>query len=157
MAFESAMAQGARKSHANDKAKALPTDRAQFRRHQGPIMIMTHHDACDLTGSNLTPLCKQVPAALRRPPTLWYWGRVHNAIAYKNRYDMSGSPVIQTPTKGRCGGHGAIPFDTGWALEKSQQQDISNILYFVHTPDDALPNTSGPKPKNPRVKNGMRW
>lgn len=127
---------------------------AQFRRHKGPIMIMTHHDACDLTGSNLTPLYNQVRSALQRAPTLWYWGHVHNAIVYKHLYDMSGSPVIQTPTKGRCCGHGAVPFGTGWALEKSQQQDISNILYFAHTPDNALPNTGGPKPKNPRVKNG---
>lgn len=57
--------------------------------------------------------------------------------------DMSAKRVIQTPTKGRCCGHAAIPFGTGWALEKNHQQDISNILTFAHTPDDALPNTSG--------------
>jgi len=113
----------------------------QFRDHQGPIMVMTHHTGCDTVGETATPLYDQVAAALCRPPTLWYWGHVHNGIVY-DQIDQSGT----IPTKGRCCGHAAIPFGKAWGLENN-----SNILYYAHTPDPCLPHTDG---KNPRVRNG---
>ena len=122
---------------------------AQFRDHRGPIMVMTHHDACDLAGDSLTPLFDQVAAALGRPPTLWYWGHVHNAIVYK-ALGKDGS----IPTLGRCCGHGAIPFGNAWGLQDSAGSTLPNIAYYAHTPDPELPDTSGPNPPNPRVKNG---
>jgi hypothetical protein len=124
----------------------------QFRGHQGPIMVMTHHTGCDLTGSNVTPLLAQVAAALGRPPTLWYWGHVHNAIVYDHMFDSA--TRRRFATKGRCCGHGAIPFGKAWGLEDGQGKTIPNILYYAHTPDPALPDTGGSKPKNPRVRNG---
>jgi hypothetical protein len=124
----------------------------QFRSHQGPIMVMTHHDPCDLTGSQTNLLYEQVLQALQRPPTLWYWGHVHNAIVYEHLYNAGMGPPV--PTLGRCCGHGAIPFGNGWGLEDGQGNNLPNIVYYAHTPDDALPHTSGPCPANPRVKNG---
>ncbi len=119
---------------------------AQFQSHQGPIMVMTHHTACDTAGVNANLLYRQVTAALGRPPTLWYWGHVHNAIVY-DRIDQSGT----IPTKGRCCGHGAIPFGTAWGLQDSNGNNLPNILYFAHTPDPDLPDTGS---DNPRVRNG---
>lgn len=58
------------------------------------------------------------------------------------------------PTLGRCCGHGAIPFGNGWGLQDGEGNNLPNIVYYAHTPDDALPHTSGPNPPNPRVKNG---
>jgi len=114
----------------------------QFRGHQGPIMVMTHHTACDVAGSTATPLYQQVATALDRPPTLWYWGHVHNGIVYE-QIDRSGS----IPTKGRCCGHAAIPFGDAWGLQDRGGNTIPNILYYAHTPDPDLPGT-------PRVRNG---
>ena len=127
---------------------------AQFKDHQGPIMVMTHHTGADTTRGQISSLYSQVLAALGRPPTLWYWGHTHNGIVYDKLYDMSASPVITYPTLGRCCGHGAIPFGTGWGLQDANGDNLPNILYFAHTPDPDLPDTSGPKPLNPRVRNG---
>ncbi len=122
---------------------------AQFQSHQGPIMVMTHHTACDVPGKSATTLYAQVATALGRPPTLWYWGHVHNGIVY-DQIDESGT----IPTLGRCCGHGAIPFGNAWGLQDSEGNNLPNILYYAHTPDPDLPDTSGPKPLNPRVRNG---
>lgn len=124
----------------------------QFRGHDGPVMVMTHHQGCDLTGSNVTPLFAQVAAALGRPPTIWYWGHVHNAIVYDNLFDSR--TRRRFATKGRCCGHGAIPFGNAWGLEDANGKRLPNILYYAHTPDPDLPHTGGPNPANPRVRNG---
>ena len=121
----------------------------QFSTHQGPIMVMTHHDTCDLAGDAITPLFSQVADALGRPPTLWYWGHVHNAIVY----DRLGAAAGLIPTLGRCCGHGAIPFGPAWGLQTGGTTN-PNIAYFAHTPDPELPDTGGPNPCNPRVRNG---
>ena len=113
----------------------------QFRRHNGPVMIVSHHNACDLTGENTNVLFDQVTAALGRMPSLWYWGHVHNGIVYNQLHMGDAIPYI--PTKGRCCGHASIPFGNGWALE-----DNSNIDYYAHTRDNLFP------PSDPRVKNG---
>lgn len=124
----------------------------QFRGHDGPVMVMTHHVGCDLTGSSVTALFTQVSAALGRAPTLWYWGHLHNAIVYDNIFD---APTRRRfVTKGRCCGHGAIPFGNAWGLEDQNGKTKANILYYAHTPDPDLPHTSGPDPCNPRVRNG---
>ena len=112
-------------------------------------MVMTHHAGCDVPGSEATSLYEQVATALGRPPTLWYWGHVHNGIVY-DQIDQSG----KIPTKGRCCGHGAIPFGNAWGLQDANGNNLPNIVYYAHTPDPALPDTSGPKPANPRVRNG---
>lgn len=129
----------------------------QFRTWPGPIMVMTHHTGCDTLTGAVTPLYAQVHAALQKQPTLWYWGHVHNAIVYDKLNDSSATPVIAAEaitTRGRCCGHGAIPFGKAWGLEDSSGNTDPNILYYAHTPDPLLPDTSGPCPANPRVRNG---
>jgi hypothetical protein len=130
---------------------------ARFSDWPGPVMVMTHHTGCDTLTGAVTPLYKQVQAALGRQPTLWYWGHVHNGIVYDKLNDSSPSPVIAATaitTKGRCCGHGAIPFGNAWGLEDGDGNTKANILYYAHTPDPELPHTSGKDPCNPRVRNG---
>lgn len=119
----------------------------QFKNHNGPVMVMTHHTGCNLTGSNANLLYYQVQSALGRQPALWYWGHLHNGIVYKTLDDKQ--------TKGRCCGHGSIPFGNGWGLEEANRNKPGSIPYYAHTPDTRLPDTSGQNPKNPRVKNGF--
>lgn len=130
---------------------------ARYSDWPGPVMVMTHHGGCDTLTGAVTPLYRQVQAALGRQPTLWYWGHVHNGIVYDTLNDSSPSPVIAATaitTKGRCCGHGAIPFGNAWGLQDGNGNTDANILYYAHTPDPALPETSGPCPANPRVRNG---
>jgi hypothetical protein len=124
----------------------------QFRGWPGPIMVMTHHTGCDLTGSNVNLLFTQVSDALQVPPALWYWGHLHNGIVYDNMFDAA--TRRRFVTKGRCCGHAAIPFGNGWGLEDGQGKNLGNILYHARSPDTALPGTTGLDPVNPRVRNG---
>lgn len=105
--------------------------------HKGPIMVMTHHNACDTETALTNILYAQVCDALGRPPTIWYWGHVHNGIVYKQLH--SPHPDRASPTKGRCCGHGAIGFGNASGLEGQ-----GNIPYYAHTPSEPYP----------RVKNG---
>jgi len=114
---------------------------SQFRPHQGKIMILSHHNACDVTTAFTNLLFNQVHNALGRMPDLWYWGHVHNGIVYQQLF--LGNSMVYIPTKGRCCGHASIPFGNGWGLEQN-----SNVNYYAHTPDNQLPAGS------PRVKNG---
>jgi hypothetical protein len=126
----------------------------QFRAWQGPVMIMTHHGAADTITADVYPLYQQVAAALQRAPTLWYWGHVHNGIVYNQLFTSKTAPKMFSFTKGRCCGHGAIPFGKAWGLEDPGGKQDPNVAYFAHTPDIKLPNTIGPDPVNPRVRNG---
>jgi len=112
-----------------------------FRDHQGPVMVMSHHNPVALTTGFTNELFYQVQLALGKMPEVWYWGHVHNGIVYNQLH--IGNADIYVPTKGRCCGHAAIPFGNGWGLEQN-----SNIPYYAHTPDPTFPNGS------PRVLNG---
>ncbi|QLC25087.1 hypothetical protein HFP57_08645 [Parasphingopyxis algicola] len=110
--------------------------------HQGPVMVMTHHNPCNSFTANTNILFKQVGQAIGAVgPAVWYWGHVHNGIVYEQL--KIGDSIPYVPTKGRCCGHGAIPFGNGWGFERN-----SNIAYYAHTHDDEFPADS------PRVKNG---
>jgi hypothetical protein len=39
-------------------------------------------------------------------------------------------------------------------LQDADGNNLPNIPYYAHTPDPDLPDTSGSKPANPRVRNG---
>ncbi len=125
---------------------------SQFKGHDGPIMVMTHHTACDLTGANTNLLYTQVTDALGIAPSVWYWGHLHNGIAY-NKLNTANRQRISI-TKGRCCGHGSIPFGHAWGLENSSGQPIGNVDYFANTPDPKAPNGDPSNGARTRVKNG---
>lgn len=112
--------------------------------HAGPIMVMTHHNPCDTITTQTNILYDQVVAAIGRAPTLWIWGHVHQCIIYNQMIidAKSRGPVISSITKGRCCGHGAVPYGPAWGLEHS------GLPYVAGTHDDAFPEG------NPRVYNG---
>ena len=76
-------------------------------------IILSHHQAYDITGTQKTKLYGQVFEGLGRAPDFWYWGHLHNAIVYK---EIDGF-------YGRCIGHGAIPY--GVASELNKEINVS--------------------------------
>ncbi len=113
--------------------------------HSGPIMVMTHHNPCDTITAKVNVLYEQVVKAIGDAPTLWIWGHVHNGIVYDEMIieDEKQGPVLASPTKSRCCGHGAVPFGPAWGLSRQ-----TNVRYFAHTHDDKFPQNV------PRVRNG---
>jgi cholesterol oxidase len=73
------------------------------------VMILSHHQAYDITGAEQTLLYAQVRAALGRDPDYWYWGHLHNVICYEAKGGF----------RGRCIGHGAIPYGYARELEEN--------------------------------------
>lgn len=112
-----------------------------FRNHEGPVIIFSHHNPCDPITAHTNVLFDQVHQALGKMPDVWYWGHVHNGIVYTQLH--LGNSFVFVPTKGRCCGHASIPFGNAWGLE-----DNPNVAYYAHTPDPAYP------PASPRVLNG---
>jgi len=111
--------------------------------HQGPIMVMTHHNPCDTITAQTNVLYDQVCKAIGAPPALWYWGHVHNGIVYDRMITGSGTDSV---TKSRCCGHGAVPFGPAWGLEDATVKD--NIDYYAHCHDPEFADDV------PRMKNG---
>ncbi|ATW02716.1 hypothetical protein [Sphingorhabdus sp. YGSMI21] len=111
--------------------------------HQGPIMVMTHHNPCDTITAETNILYDQVCKAIGSPPSLWYWGHVHNGIVYDR---MIVGKDTTSVTKSRCCGHGAVPFGPAWGLENAAVKD--NIDYYAHCHDPAFSDDV------PRMKNG---
>lgn len=111
--------------------------------HQGPVMVMTHHNPCDTITAETNILYEQVCKAIGAPPALWYWGHVHNGIVYDR---MITGEATYSATRSRCCGHGAVPFGPAWGLEDEQVKD--NIAYYAHCHDPEFADDV------PRVKNG---
>jgi len=76
------------------------------------IMVLSHHQALDITGTQKTALYQTVCSSLGREPDYWYWGHLHNGICYR----------AQGGLHGRCVGHGAIPY--GDASEVDGQPQV---------------------------------
>ncbi|MBL8191866.1 MAG: metallophosphoesterase [Acidobacteria bacterium] len=100
-------------------------------------IIMTHHNGLAYDGSAETGLWAEINQSLGGDPAAWYWGHVHDGIAYK-------SPTVTGKnTIARCVGHGAFPYANAWGM------DVPNPTlyeYYAHTPNPSQP---------PRVYNGF--
>lgn len=71
------------------------------------IIILSHHQAFDITGDNNSHVYEQVIKSLGQQPDFWYWGHLHNAIVYHPKGNLHG----------RCIGHGAIPYGNASVLK----------------------------------------
>lgn len=111
------------------------------------VIVMTHHNPVSLTGtdtvtqssaypwipsSELPVLLDQVYSSLGSAyPNFWYWGHIHNGIAY-------GALPTAPGMVGRCAGHGAIPFGCARALVQSGSCSngplIPTVQWFDRTP-----------------------
>lgn len=81
-------------------------------------IVLTHHTGFQWDGSGFMSLWDQVSGALGGDPYAWYWGHVHNGIAYSSPLTMpgtNGSPQTTT-TFARCAGHAALPYSEATAL-----------------------------------------
>ncbi len=97
------------------------------------LILLTHHNGLDETGSSTTALYGQVMAAFPGggAPAYWYWGHVHAAAVYQNQNIAC-----------RCCGHGGLPW--GEASELANP----NVLWYE--------NRSANDPDIPqRVLNGF--
>ena len=75
------------------------------------IIVLSHHPGLTETGSPMEPLWSQVRGALKNAgPAYWYWGHIHNAIVYN----------AQSGFRGRCTGHGSIPYGAASELAVPQ-------------------------------------
>ena len=102
------------------------------------IVVMTHHNPIDYKGTTIVnqgkPDClwQQVSDALGRAPDFWYWGHLHNGIAYSDQ------SITGPSTYGRCVGHGAFPFGLAYGLLSDSDDPgsapIPSVDYFAHTP-----------------------
>ena len=113
--------------------------------HGKNVIVMTHHNPMDVTGSILegkdesTQLWKVVIDALGGAPAYWYFGHTHNGVVY------SGTSVLgQSGTLARLCGHGAIPFGKASALPAALESGV--VEYVSDTP---MPG------EFPRVYNGF--
>lgn len=93
------------------------------------ILVLTHHEGQDIQGANLTPLNSQIISAIGRAPDVWYWGHLHNGIAYSTK-----SAAGAQGTKARCIGHSAIPFGIASGLLDSSGNLIPTVDYSARTP-----------------------
>ncbi len=109
------------------------------RRDRRHVIVMTHHDGLETDGSGPNkPLWDDVVSAVGSGgPGYWYWGHVHNGIAYAARSpagEASGAPGIDG-INARCAGHGAIPFGRGSSLlEGDTDEPIDGVSYVANTP-----------------------
>lgn len=101
--------------------------------HGKKVIVMTHHNPMDVTGSTLegtdedTQLWKVVVDSLGGAPAYWYFGHTHNGVVYS-----STSAMGQSGTLARLCGHGAIPFGKASALPAALESSV--IEYFTDTP-----------------------
>ncbi|GAB4020140.1 metallophosphoesterase [Spirosoma sp. KCTC 42546] len=102
------------------------------------IMIFTHHNPINETGTIQNNLWNNVVSALGKNPDYWYWGHVHNGIVYSEK-SAAGS------VKCRCQGNSAIPIG-----HASWYDTNANISFYTNSP---LGDTD---PRNAlRIKNGF--
>lgn len=109
------------------------------------VILLTHHNPMDIQGKKTNSLWKDVVinSLAGRSPEAWYWGHIHNGVVYNNNA-VSGSTLT------RCLGHSGIPFGNADWLHNTNNENISTIDYYAHTPLD------NPSPNNRlRVKNGF--
>jgi len=79
------------------------------------VIVFSHHEGLDLKGDKQAGLWDEVFEALGRAPVAWYWGHLHNGVAYKPRDGCLA----------RCIGHAALPFGDAREL-----QDCPDVAWY---------------------------
>ncbi len=110
-----------------------PEQLAFVRKYGAPankVMVMTHHNGLAYDASKKMQLWEDLTCAkaLGRAPDYWYWGHVHDGIAYSAKAPSDGAIV-------RCVGNAAIPYAVAGGLLKNGSM-IPQVDYFAHTPID---------------------
>jgi len=113
------------------------------------VIVLTHHNPTNIEGTAALSLWDDVTSALGRRPDYWYWGHIHNAIAYSQQ-----SFAAQNGVKARCAGHGAIPFGVGYGLMDPAGANKPSIEYFAHELMSSVYSNTDAQQAN-RVLNGF--
>ncbi len=100
-------------------------------------IVMTHHNGLSYDGTSQNGIWCEINQALGGDPAAWYWGHVHDGIAYSSP-TISGSNTIA-----RCVGHGAFPYANAWGMDAAKP---IRYEYYAHTANPKEP---------PRVLNGF--
>lgn len=121
-------------------------------------IAMTHHTGMTYDAqlipasigdpSNATLWC-DIQEAFGGAPSFWYWGHIHNAIAYSPK-----SPLGAAGTAARCVGHGAIPFGNAYVWDgktKANLDTLDSVCWYQNT---KLPNPDTIPQWDNRVLNG---
>ncbi len=91
------------------------------------VIIMTHHNGLKPPGKKRMKLWSDVNKALGgKDPDFWYWGHIHNIIAYTKEANVRN-------TIARCVGHGATPYSKGsdfYHKEGGKEVNNKEIAYF---------------------------
>ena len=95
------------------------------------VIVLTHHNALAFDGRSEETLAADLNAILGGDPAAWYWGHVHNGIAYK------APTVTHRPTLSRCVGHGAVPYGKAYGLI-----DDESVDYWAQTVNRAIAGNS---------------
>lgn len=80
------------------------------------VIVLSHHEPYDITGTIKTNIYDQVVQLLKRIPDYWYWGHLHNVIVY--------SPSSEGMVR-RCVGHGSIPYGNA-----SELKNAPNVVWY---------------------------
>ncbi|WP_377189650.1 metallophosphoesterase family protein [Ruegeria meonggei] len=112
-------------------------------------IVMTHHTPFDVTGKfeqvkNKKSLLRDVARALdNNLPDYWYFGHIHDGIAYAPKKVVASKhgPKIPGTCHMRCTGHASMPYGAPWALAKlgskppfKKSDFIKDIEFFAQTP-----------------------
>jgi hypothetical protein len=76
-------------------------------------IVLTHHNGFAFDASEGSTFWGEINGALNGDPYAWYWGHVHNGIAYDRPITIpptSTEPGLTTNTFARCLGHAALPY-----------------------------------------------
>lgn len=86
-----------------------------------PVVVFSHHNPLDITGSETNALWDQVIDILGESLRYWYWGHLHAGAVYSSLKGVNGRVV----------GHGVIPWGDASALA---DQCESSVLWYENTP-----------------------
>lgn len=79
-------------------------------------IVLSHHTGVEADCKEQNPLWTELNEALGADPYAWYWGHVHNGIAYNSPLKIA-SESFETNTYARCVGHSALPFGNASTLD----------------------------------------
>jgi hypothetical protein len=83
-------------------------------------IVLTHHNGFDYDCSGPLTLWQEINGAMEGDPYAWYWGHVHNGIAYDSPITIpagNGQSGFTTNTFARCLGHASLPYGNSPALD----------------------------------------
>lgn len=111
----------------NEQASFLQAQSAKAQAAGKQLIVFTHHNGLDLSGTTSNDLFTQVLGACAggATPSYWYWGHNHAGAIYK--------PFGDSGILCRCCGHGALP----WGQSSELSGSAGVAWYETRSANDA--------------------